>query len=53
MRAETTSAEAPLFTPLGELPSVEPVDEALSAEGGWRLELDLGDGLRLTLRKVA
>ncbi len=52
-RPETASAEAPLFTPLGELPLVEADDESPTAEGGWLLDLDLGDGLRLTLRKVA
>lgn len=52
-RAEAASAEVPLFTPLGELPAAEPIEEPASAEAGWRLDLDLGDGLRLTLRKVA
>jgi putative component of toxin-antitoxin plasmid stabilization module len=47
------TAEAPLFTSLGALPPTEPADDEPAEEGGWTLDLDLGGGLRLTLRKVA
>ena len=52
-RLEAASTDVPLFTPLGDLPAAEPIEEPGFAEAGWRLDLDLGDGLRLTLRKVA
>ena len=52
-RPEPTASEAPLFTPLGELPPAEPADDEPVGEGSWTLDLDLGGGLRLTLRKVA
>ena len=52
-RSERTASEAPLFTPLGELPPAGPIDDEPAGEGSWTLDLDLGGGLRLTLRKVA
>ena len=46
--------DGPLFTPIPSLPDF--VDErTTSASDGsaWCVDLDLGDGLRLTIRKVA
>lgn len=47
--------DAPLFTPIQTLPEVDEPQQAAgdASPSGWTLDLDLGDGLRLTLRKVA
>jgi len=46
--------ERPLFTPIQALPdSAEMSAEDDPARGAWSIDLDLGDGLRLTIRKVA
>jgi len=47
--------EAPLFTPIQALPAFDDArpDSDDAGRGGWTLNLDLGDGLRLTLRKFA
>lgn len=44
----------PLFTPIRALPdTVDASADDTPAGSGWAIELDLGDGLRLTIRKVA
>jgi len=46
--------DRPLFTPLQVLPnSAEAAAEVEPAGSGWSIDLDLGDGLRLSIRKVA
>jgi len=47
--------ETPLFTPIQTLPECDEPQQAAGEanSSGWTLDLDLGDGLRLTLRKVA
>ena len=47
-------ADRPLFTPLHALtePAEAPIADEASASS-WSVDLDLGDGLRLTIRKVA
>lgn len=54
----SAEAEAPLFTPIQALPDGDEPQQPVRAEketgrGGWMLDLDFGDGLRLTLRRVA
>lgn len=54
----SAEAETPLFTPIQALPEGdEPLHSVRtgkeSGPGGWMLDLDLGGGLRLTLRRVA
>ena len=48
-------SKTPLFTPLRELPCVDSAaaESPEESHGSWTLDLDLGDGLRLTLRKIA
>lgn len=49
-----SEADAPLFTPINVLPdSAAAAAEVESAHSGWSIDLDLGDGLRLSIRKVA
>lgn len=46
--------DRPLFTPIQALPDSAPVSRPDDADSsGWAIDLDLGDGLRLTIRKVA
>jgi hypothetical protein len=46
--------ERPLFTPVLGLPNAaEASAENGPVHSGWSIDLDLGDGLRLTIRKVA
>ena len=46
--------ERPLFTPIQALPdSAQCPHPDDAGSGGWAIDLDLGDGLRLTIRKVA
>lgn len=53
-RSEPTASETPLFTPLSELPAVPADAERTEAtDVSWILDLDLGGGLQLTLRKIA
>lgn len=47
-------ADRPLFTPVLGLPdSAEASGHDEPARSAWSIDLDLGDGLRLTIRKVA
>jgi hypothetical protein len=47
-------ADRPLFTPIQALPaSAEASAEDEPTGSSWSIDLDLGDGLRLTIRKVA
>ena len=46
--------DRPLFTPIQALPDSAQCPRTDDASpGGWAIDLDLGDGLRLTIRKVA
>ena len=47
-----SEVDRPLFTPIQALPDSVPCPDDASS-GGWAIDLDLGDGLRLTIRKVA
>ncbi|TVS11442.1 MAG: IS66 family insertion sequence hypothetical protein [Planctomycetaceae bacterium] len=44
--------DRPLFTPIQALPDSEALAEVEAARNGWAINLDLGDGQRLTIRKV-
>lgn len=47
-------ADRPLFTPVLEMPaSAETPADKEPSGSSWSIDLDLGDGLRLTIRKVA
>lgn len=49
-----TRTDQPLFTPIQALPaSAEAPAEEEPSGSSWSIDLDLGDGLRLSIRKVA
>lgn len=50
----STQVDQPLFTPIQALPaSAETSADAEPTGSSWSIDLDLGDGLRLSIRKVA
>lgn len=58
-RSHAVANEPPLFVPLASFDDPDHQDrgtessDTVASSSGWEIALDLGDGLRLTVRKVA